>query len=106
MKKKWYRVQYNNGMLSGQVIPRDNILSVWKDNKGHIEIARFKYGCVDRFAPECKIKEENIVAWKPYWRRPERCIVRNRVKFEKWRSMIREIEPHRYGFSLRKSGGI
>lgn len=40
----------------------------WKDIYGHIERARMKLDAYDHFFPDTKvIKEENVVAYRPFW---------------------------------------
>ena len=68
MKRKWNRVVYCHMQLKGKRLPEDGAWSVWKDSKGHIEIARFKFDAQDHFFPRTdRIREEDIVAWRIWY---------------------------------------
>lgn len=64
-RRKWHRVRYAHYYLEGRNRPEPDAWSVWKDSKGHIEVARFKLDGIDHFYPPTKyIKEEDIIAWR------------------------------------------
>lgn len=68
MKRRWYRIWMGWSVMSAvsQMLPHDGEWIVAKDDKGHVEVVRFKQDIYDHFYPKPSyITEETIIYWRP-----------------------------------------
>lgn len=71
----WNPVRIVDGKLIGEHLPPDGMFVEWRDLDGYTELARFKYDILDHFYPPPHIvKEETVIAWRPF-----RCACERRI---------------------------
>lgn len=64
----WQECQYAGLKLQHNGTWIDGAWYEWKDTDGNIEKARMKLDAYDHFFPDTRvIKEENVVAYRPFW---------------------------------------